>query len=93
MKQHADERVANALETIVEIGTVLVAAFMITFYTTGGLAKYEGDLNTVGVLLSLDLRLGEGTGALLALPLLASAAATLAQMATFTSAGVSDRDA
>ena len=44
-------------------------------------------------LLSLDLRLGEGTGALLALPLLASAAATLAQMATFTSAGVSDRDA
>lgn len=26
------------------------------FYTTGGLAKYEGDLNTVGVLLSLDLR-------------------------------------
>jgi nicotinate-nucleotide--dimethylbenzimidazole phosphoribosyltransferase len=44
-------------------------------------------------LLSLDLRLGEGTGALLALPLLASAAATLGEMATFASAGVSDRDA
>jgi len=44
-------------------------------------------------LLSLDLRLGEGTGALLALPLLGSAAATLGEMATFTSAGVSDRDA
>jgi nicotinate-nucleotide--dimethylbenzimidazole phosphoribosyltransferase len=43
-------------------------------------------------LLDLDLRLGEGTGALLALPLLAAAAATLAEMATFDSAGVSDRE-
>jgi nicotinate-nucleotide--dimethylbenzimidazole phosphoribosyltransferase len=43
-------------------------------------------------LLDLDLRLGEGTGALLSLPLLNAAAATLGQMATFDSAGVSDRD-
>lgn len=43
-------------------------------------------------LLDLDLRLGEGTGALLAVPLLNAAAATLAQMATFDSAGVSDRE-
>lgn len=42
-------------------------------------------------LVLLELRLGEGTGALLALPLLAAAATTLAQMATFDSAGVSDR--
>lgn len=42
-------------------------------------------------LLDLDLRLGEGTGALLALPLLNAAAATLAEMATFDSAGVSNR--
>lgn len=42
-------------------------------------------------LLDLDLRLGEGTGALLALPLLEAAARTLAQMATFADAGVSDR--
>ena len=43
-------------------------------------------------LIDLDLRLGEGTGALLALPLLAGAAATLAEMATFESAGVTDRE-
>ena len=43
-------------------------------------------------LLDLDLRLGEGTGALLALPMLAAAATTLAEMATFDSAGVSDRE-
>ncbi|MDX6257291.1 MAG: nicotinate-nucleotide--dimethylbenzimidazole phosphoribosyltransferase [Frankiales bacterium] len=42
-------------------------------------------------LLDLGLRLGEGTGALLALPLLQSAAATLAEMATFDEAGVSDQ--
>jgi nicotinate-nucleotide--dimethylbenzimidazole phosphoribosyltransferase len=44
-------------------------------------------------LLDLGLRLGEGTGALLAVPLIVSAAETLAGMATFDEAGVSDRDA
>jgi nicotinate-nucleotide--dimethylbenzimidazole phosphoribosyltransferase len=44
-------------------------------------------------ILNLDLRLGEGTGALLAVPILNAAAATLADMATFDSAGVSDRPA
>jgi nicotinate-nucleotide--dimethylbenzimidazole phosphoribosyltransferase len=39
------------------------------------------------------LRLGEGTGALLALPIVQAAISTLAEMATFGEAGVSDRDA
>ena len=43
-------------------------------------------------LLDIDLRLGEGTGAVLALPLLEAAVRTLNEMATFDEAGVSDRD-
>jgi nicotinate-nucleotide--dimethylbenzimidazole phosphoribosyltransferase len=42
-------------------------------------------------LLDLDLRLGEGTGAVLALPLVRAAAATLDQMATFAEAGAAGK--
>ena len=42
-------------------------------------------------LLGLDLRLGEGTGALLSLPLVASAARALRDVATFDSAGVTEK--
>jgi nicotinate-nucleotide--dimethylbenzimidazole phosphoribosyltransferase len=42
-------------------------------------------------IIDLGLRLGEGTGALTALPILRSSAITLAEMATFDEAGVSDR--
>jgi nicotinate-nucleotide--dimethylbenzimidazole phosphoribosyltransferase len=44
-------------------------------------------------LFDLDLRLGEGTGAALAMPLVDSALAVLHNMATFASAGVSDSGA
>ena len=43
-------------------------------------------------LLHIDMRLGEGTGAVLALPLLEAAVNMLTQMATFSEAGVSTRD-
>ena len=42
-------------------------------------------------LLGLDLRLGEGTGALLAVPLVTSAARALRDVATFDSAGVTGK--
>jgi nicotinate-nucleotide--dimethylbenzimidazole phosphoribosyltransferase len=44
-------------------------------------------------LLQLDLRLGEGTGAVVAYPLVRAAAAFLERMASFESAGVSQREA
>ena len=43
-------------------------------------------------LLELDMRLGEGSGAVLAMPIVEAAAACLSDMATFGEAGVSDRD-
>lgn len=43
-------------------------------------------------LIDLDLRLGEGSGALLAFPLLRNACAMLNEMATFESAGVSGKE-
>jgi nicotinate-nucleotide--dimethylbenzimidazole phosphoribosyltransferase len=42
-------------------------------------------------LIDLDLRLGEGTGALLALPLVQSAARAMHEVATFDSAGVTEK--
>jgi nicotinate-nucleotide--dimethylbenzimidazole phosphoribosyltransferase len=42
-------------------------------------------------LVDLGLRLGEGTGALLAVPLVASAARVLHEVATFDSAGIADK--
>ena len=44
-------------------------------------------------LLDLELRLGEGTGAVLALPLVQAAVRALREMATFDSAGVAEKDA
>ncbi|GHJ38833.1 nicotinate-nucleotide--dimethylbenzimidazole phosphoribosyltransferase [Streptomyces sp. TS71-3] len=50
-------------------------------------------LNKLGLrpLVDLDLRLGEGTGALLALPMIQSAARAMHEVATFDSAGVTEK--
>ena len=53
---------------------------------------HRAQLNALGLrpLFDLDLRLGEGTGGVLAVPLLLGAAATLREMRTFAEAGVPD---
>ncbi|MCA9977790.1 MAG: nicotinate-nucleotide--dimethylbenzimidazole phosphoribosyltransferase, partial [Anaerolineales bacterium] len=50
-------------------------------------------LNWLGLkpLLDLNLRLGEGTGAVLAMSLVEAACRTLVEMATFADAGVSEK--
>jgi nicotinate-nucleotide--dimethylbenzimidazole phosphoribosyltransferase len=43
-------------------------------------------------ILDLDLRLGEGTGAALAITIIEAGVKILTQMATFKSAGISEKD-
>ena len=59
--------------------------------TEPGAAVVLDELGMVPVL-DLALRLGEGTGACLALPIVQAAARVLAEMATFDAAGVTDKD-
>jgi nicotinate-nucleotide--dimethylbenzimidazole phosphoribosyltransferase len=59
--------------------------------TEPGSAAVLTDLGLEPVL-NLDLRLGEGTGACLAVPILQASAHILREMATFDSAGVTDKD-
>ena len=65
------------------------------FAHRSGERGHEYMLQHLGVqaLLDLGLRLGEGSGAALAWPLLQSACAILREMASFESAGVSDKSA
>jgi nicotinate-nucleotide--dimethylbenzimidazole phosphoribosyltransferase len=55
---------------------------------------HRAALSSLGLtpLFDLGMRLGEGTGAALAMPIVEAAAATLSEMATFAEAGVSDRE-
>ena len=55
---------------------------------------HRAALSALGLtpLFDLGMRLGEGTGAALAMPIVEAAAATLSEMATFAEAGVSDRE-
>jgi nicotinate-nucleotide--dimethylbenzimidazole phosphoribosyltransferase len=92
---------------IVVDGFIATAAFAVAAKLAPGLLQYAffshvsrepGHrvlLDSLGVepILDLGLCLGEGTGAALALPILGAAVAAHNEMATFESAGVSDRDA
>jgi nicotinate-nucleotide--dimethylbenzimidazole phosphoribosyltransferase len=70
-----------------------VAAYCIAGHRSSepGAAAVLEELGMAPVL-DLDLRLGEGTGACLALPIVEAAAHVLAEMATFDAAGVTDKD-
>ncbi|THU41469.1 nicotinate-nucleotide--dimethylbenzimidazole phosphoribosyltransferase [Niastella caeni] len=64
------------------------------FAHTSHEAGHEKILGRLGVrpLLNLSMRLGEGTGAALAMPLIQSAVTFLNEMASFESAGVSNKE-
>jgi nicotinate-nucleotide--dimethylbenzimidazole phosphoribosyltransferase len=95
----AAERRAIVLDGFIVTAAALVAARLepavVDYMVAGHLSPEPGHrlgLNALGLepLLELELRLGEGTGAALALPLLQASLALLSEMATFDEAGVTD---
>ena len=95
----AAERVAVVLDGFIVTAAALVAARLdpgvADYLVAGHLSPEPGHrlgLDALGLepLLDLRLRLGEGTGAALALPLLQASLALVAEMATFDGAGVTD---
>jgi nicotinate-nucleotide--dimethylbenzimidazole phosphoribosyltransferase len=96
----AAARTPVLLDGVIAGSAALVAAALCPpalEYAVAGHASAEPGhalaLDALGLrpLLGLDLRLGEGTGALLALPLVAGAARALRDVATFDSAGVTEK--
>ena len=94
----ASRGVPVVLDGVIACSSALVAVALCDAargYLIAGHAGLEpgiyAALNTLGLtpLVDLGLRLGEGTGAVLALPLVRSAARVLGDMATFADAGVS----
>ena len=97
----AAQRVPVVLDGLISTAAALVAAQIapdVRHYLIAGHRSVEpghrAALAWLGLepLLDLDLRLGEGTGALLAIPLIEAAMRTLQEMATFEAAGVSGRE-
>ncbi|MBI1376914.1 MAG: nicotinate-nucleotide--dimethylbenzimidazole phosphoribosyltransferase [Frankiales bacterium] len=98
----AARRTPVLLDGVVSLAAALVAhrvAFRCRDWWAAGHRSTEPAARAALERLALEpvvdfsLRLGEGTGALVALPVLAAAGATLREMATFDEAGVSDREA
>ena len=98
----ACQRKPVIIDGFISCASALVAANIAPDVTSYMVASHRSHEQGHGValrrlglrpLLELDMRLGEGTGAVLALPLLEAAVATLNHMATFDEAGVSERQA
>jgi nicotinate-nucleotide--dimethylbenzimidazole phosphoribosyltransferase len=97
----AEARVPLLVDGVIAAAAILVAARLappvVDYCFAGHLSTEPGAgvaLSHLGLqpILDLGLRLGEGSGACLALPVLQSAARILGEMATFDSAGVTDKD-
>ena len=100
--QAADERRVIVVDGFIASSAVVVANALqplvlqrCVFAHRSGERGHEFMLQHLGVqaLLDLGLRLGEGSGAALAWPLLQSACTVLRNMASFASAGVSEKSA
>ena len=100
MLRSASERRAVVLDGFVEgsaalVGVRLVPALRDYLFAAGECAEigHAAQLHSLGLtpMFRLGLRLGEGTGGVLALPLIQSAAATLREMRTFAEASVPER--
>lgn len=96
----AEQRMAILIDGFIVTSALLVAARLqpalldyCVFAHCSNESGHQRMLAHLGAkpLLQLDLRLGEGTGAALALPLLQAASNFLCQMATFESAQVSEK--
>ena len=95
-------RVPVVLDGLIAGASALVAAALapsVVGYCFAGHRSVEPGhavaLDRLGLrpLVDLDLRLGEGTGAVLAFPIIEAAGAVLREMATFDAAGVTRKDA
>jgi nicotinate-nucleotide--dimethylbenzimidazole phosphoribosyltransferase len=96
----AARRVPVIIDGVISVAAALIACALapdVKGYLIGGHRSSEPGAS-VGMahleltpLLDLELRLGEGTGATLAVPLVQSAARVLREMATFDTAGISER--
>lgn len=98
----AERRVPVVIDGVIACASLLAAAAMepdVLGYCVAGHRSAEpgavAALSHLGLepLLDLELRLGEGSGALLAVPVVQAAAKILREMATFDAAGVTSKTA
>jgi nicotinate-nucleotide--dimethylbenzimidazole phosphoribosyltransferase len=96
----AAHRIPVILDGVIACSAALVAQALAPDVVAALIAGHESvepgaalALRTLGLtpVLRMDMRLGEGSGAALALPVVQTAAAVLAEVATFDGAGVTDK--